>query len=115
MRKKKLLPKEEKDGNIGKLKNRIARLQKENDRLKSEIKTLESYKNLTTRYVKNELDGVPVEKVISGIKKQKDLKEIKDSMTCIKCGTDYATCPSPKGVIYMCKNTYCGHREIVNE
>jgi hypothetical protein len=115
MKRKKLLPKEEKDGNTAKLKTRINKLLKENEKLKSEIKTLESYRSLTNDFLKTELNGVPVERVIGSINHKKDLKQIKNSMTCIKCGSEYATCPSPKGVIYMCKNQNCSYREIKDE
>ena len=77
MKPKKEPRKEAKDGAVEKLKRRIKRLEKENDKLKSEVRTLESYRVLTDTYLEGKLDGVPVERVIQGVKKKESLRKIK--------------------------------------
>ena len=87
MSQKKLPRKEEKDSRIDRLRNRIRRLEKENERLKQEIKTLEAYRNITNKYIDEELDGVPVEKVIKSVEKHHNLKKVTDEVkpTCPMC------------------------------
>ena len=50
-----------KDERLNKLQRRVKRLEKENAILKSEIKTLEAYREKTNKYIDGELDGIPVE------------------------------------------------------
>lgn len=83
-------PKEEKDGEVSKLKRRIKRLEKENERLKSEIKTLEAYKELTNGYIDGKLDGIPVERVIKSVEKEQKLKKVitDNKPKCPVCGAE---------------------------
>lgn len=115
MKSKKIPNREAKDGLIQKLKRRIVRLEKENERLKSELKTLESFRELTSDYIDGKLDNVPVEKVIRGVEKKQKLSSIKKpdviKEVCIKClSGELKRIPYRAGVIIVCGS--CEHREI---
>jgi predicted RNase H-like nuclease (RuvC/YqgF family) len=118
MKPKKLPQKEAKDSEVQRLKRRIKRLEKERDQLKSEIKTLESFRDLTIDYVDGKLEGVPVEKVIRGIDKKQKLDKIKKpdviKEICTKClKGELKRVPYRSGVIIICGN--CEHRETKKE
>lgn len=104
---------EPKDGQVAKLRRRIARLEKENDRLKSELATLEQFRKITSRYIDNKLDGVPVEDVIKGVEKSKKLHKIQEESEerCIKCGSDLTRKVFPNIIVKWCNNNLCNHRE----
>lgn len=105
--------KEEKDGQLQKLKSRIRRLEKENERLKSEIKTLEAYRSITNKYIDEELNGVPVEKVIKSIEKHHNLGQIKDEIkpVCPNClNKDLMILGRQDGTFHMCK---CGYKKVI--
>jgi len=78
------------------------------------VTTLEAYKHITNKYIDEELDGVPVEKVIRSLDKHLNLSEIKDEVkpAC-------PTCINPKlnvfqrqdGVMHMCSE--CGYTKII--
>lgn len=109
----KRLKKEEKDGQIQRLRIRIRRLERENDRLKQEVKTLEAYKNITNKYIDEELNGIPVEKVIRSVEKHHNLAQVKDEVkpVCPKClNKDMAILGRPDGVMHLCK---CGYKRII--
>ena len=113
MSQKKLPRKEEKDGSVQRLKNRIRRLEKENERLKHEIKTLEAYRNITNKYIDEELDGIPVEKIIKSLEKHHNLEQIKDEIkpVCPKClNKDMMILGRPDGVLHKCS---CGYSKVV--
>lgn len=115
MKPKKTPVKAARDGEIQRLKRRIARLEKENQRLKSEIKTLEGFRDLTSEYIGGKLDNVPVEKVIKGIESKQKFDSIrpKDIIkeVCTKClKGELKRVPYRAGVIVICGN--CEHREI---
>ena len=112
---KKLPVREAKDGEIQKLKRRIKRLEKENERLRSEIKTLEAFRDLTSDYIDGKLEGVPVEKVIRGVEKKQKLSNIKKpdviKEICTKClKGELKKVPYRSGVVIVCGE--CQHREI---
>ncbi len=114
MSQKKLPRKEEKDGQIQRLKSRIRRLEKENDRLKQEVKTLEAYKNITNKYIDDELDGVPIEKVIRSVEKHHNLNEIVEEVkpACPNCiNPALSILGRPDGVLHMCGK--CGYKKVV--
>ena len=109
MKPKKEPRKEAKDGAVEKLKRRIKRLEKDNDKLKSEVRTLEAYKNLTDTYLEGKLDGVPVERVIQGVKKKDSLRKIKKDKVivndaCPRCLTQLIKVPFRSGVVKLCSN-----------
>lgn len=115
MKPKKIPNKEAKDNEVQRLKRRVKRLEKENERLKSEIKTLESFRDLTSDYIEGKLDGVSVENVIRGVEKKQKLNSIKKpddiKEVCAKClRGEIKKIPYRGGVVVVCGN--CEHREI---
>jgi DNA-directed RNA polymerase subunit M/transcription elongation factor TFIIS len=116
--KKGSIVKESKSGEVQKLKRRIRYLEKKNERLISEIKTLEAYKELTNEYIGGELDGVPVERVIKGVQKKQKLKKVKEKedkeVPCPKCHNKAVkVLPYRSGNIKVCGNAKCDYRETV--
>jgi predicted nuclease with TOPRIM domain len=115
MSQKKLPRKEEKDGQIQRLRNRIRRLEKENERLKQEIKTLETYRDVTNKYIDEELDGIPVERVIRGVEKHQNLKKVTDEVkpVCPKClNRDILILGRQDGKMHLCK---CGYKKVIKD
>lgn len=105
---------EYKDGEITKLRKRIARLSKEIDRLKSELKSYDIAFKETFEYIGGKLDNVPLENVIKGAKKKIKLKEIQETIICENCGSkDIYEIPLPFGKIEGCKT--CSNRKVINE
>ena len=118
MKPKKLLVKEEKSGELQKLKRRIKKLEKENARLKSDIRTLEGFREETSRYIDGKLDGVPVERVIRGIEKKQTLKQVKEpeviKLACPKCiSAELKEVAYPGGKLRLCPN--CKYREAIKK
>ena len=117
MKPKKSPVREAKDGELQKAKRRIKRLEKDVQRLKSEIKTLEGFREAASSYIDGKLDGVPVERVIKGIQKKQTLKQTKPDVIkecCPKCITaELKIVPYPGGEARVCGN--CKHRETVKE
>ena len=109
--------KEPKSGELSKLKQRLRKLELENDRLKKEIKTLEGFKTVTSEYINKELDGIPVEKVIRGLEKHSKLKDLKEDIkpACKKClNTEVTLLGRPDGKrVVMCFK--CKTNEILDE
>lgn len=110
---KKIPDREAKSGEVQRLKKRISKLEKENARLKSEIRTLEGFRDATSRYIEGKLDGVPVENVIKGIEKKSKLSKIESQdirKACPKCITkELVEVPYRAGKILICRN--CEYRE----
>lgn len=103
-----------KDERLNKLQRRVKRLEKENAILRSEIKTLEAYRDKTNTYIDKELDGIPVEDVIKSVEKQLTLKQVKnkDSMKCPACGNmTLKIMPILNGELNLCGN--CGYRKVI--
>jgi predicted RNase H-like nuclease (RuvC/YqgF family) len=72
---------------IRELKKANRRLKSDNQRLKSEIDTLHQAFEKTSAYIKNNTDNISVEKIISGVKSNKNLEQIKKTNKCEKCGS----------------------------
>jgi len=103
-----------KDERLNKLQRRVKRLEKENAILRSEIKTLEAYRDKTNTYIGGELDGVSVEDVIKSIEKKLPLKKIKDkdNHKCSACGEmGLKIMPILNGELYLCSK--CGYRKVI--
>lgn len=111
------LKKEPKTGEAQKLRQRLRKLEEENERLRKEIKTLEGFRKVTTDYIDKELDGIPVEKVIRGLEKQSKLKGLKEDLkpACKKCFNEEVTVvgrPDGKRVVMCFK---CKTNEVLDE
>lgn len=117
MKPKKIPNVEAKSGEVQRLKRRINKLEKENARLKSEIRTLEGFRDATSNYIDGKLDGVSVENVIKGIDKKLKLSKIESKdlkIACPKCITkELAEVPYRAGKILICRN--CDYRETKKE
>ena len=113
MKNKRIYVKEAKDGQINKLRRRIHKLEKENDRLKSEISTLEQFRRITSTYIDNKLDGVSVENVIKGVDKKLKMSKIVEDNGCVKCGSEVKTIPYLGGIIRLCSNIHCSYKETI--
>lgn len=99
--------KEGKSGEEKRLNNVIKRLQRENDQLKAELKTLEVYFKKTQTFVKGYTEDLSAQELIKGAKDGKNIKKMKDAKladhVCPKCGSeDYKTNILPFGVMKVC-------------
>ena len=114
---KKLPVREAKDGHLEKAKRRIKRLEKENARLKSEVRTLEGFRDVASTYIDGKLDGVPVEKVIKSVQKKMTLKQTSPDVIkecCPECITaELKVLAYPGGKIKVCGN--CKFRATVKD
>ena len=118
--KKGSIVKEAKDSENGKLKRQIANLKKENKILRAENKTLNSYKEITDSYINRNLDGLPVEQVIEGVKRKQKIKSVKTEKevntkeACQLCSAGVIQeVAYPGGKIRICDNIRCKYREVV--
>lgn len=115
MKPNKIPQKEEKDGEIKKLKNRIRRLQKENNKLKSELKTYDQYFKKTQNFVNEHTKEFSVFELIEAAKTQKNLKEMKmekdiESVCPVCFSKNVKVDTLPFGKITICKD--CSHTKI---
>lgn len=110
--KNKDIPKEPKDGENNKLRKRIARLEKENKRLKSELNTYEQAFKNTRKYIDDETKNVSVDKMIDAAKKGQKLKEVKKELECPLCSNDISQIKSLAGTVEVCLNQECNYREV---
>jgi hypothetical protein len=125
--KKGSIVKESKDGEKEKLKSRIRRLESDNKtlvtkyrKLLSEIKTLESYREVTSEHIGNKLDGIPVEKVIRSVEeKQKAKKRAKEDAkskeVCPACYGPIKVISFRAGKVKTCSNDKCNYRVTEND
>ena len=104
--------KDYKDGELNKLRRRIKRLEEENHRLKSELKTFNKAFAKTSKYLKDNTDGFSVEKVIEASKKEKTLQETREEDKCPECGEELSYSSLPFGRLILCKA--CNYRKTEN-
>lgn len=104
--------KEPKDGETSKLKRRIKRLEKENNRLKSELNSLEQAFKNTRRYIDDETKNVSVDRMIDAAKKGTKLSDLKKELECPKCGDEINQIKSLAGTVEVCLNQECDYREV---
>ena len=90
---------------------KIEQLEKEIIRLKNELKTLNKAFEKTAKYIKGNVDGVSVEKMIAGVKAENTMVEIKAQNTCPQCGAETKTMTVPFGKINICSSA-CGWRDV---
>tara|TARA_R110000851_G_C13074764_1_gene565193 strand:- start:1950 stop:2291 length:342 start_codon:yes stop_codon:yes gene_type:complete len=87
MKKKGMIVKQEKSGEVQKLKNRIKRLEKENRDLISKLNTVERAFDSSIKFLKGTTEDVSLEDLIDAAKENKSYKEIKNEKQCPKCGS----------------------------
>lgn len=97
------------------LRKKIKDLEKENDRLKSELKTLNKAFSKTAAYLKGNTDHVSVEKIIEGVKAEKTLVEIQTENKCPSCEQgEIKSSRLPFGRIQIC-SVACGYRNVIKD
>lgn len=84
-----------KDSELNKLKKRIYKLEKENNRLKSELNAYEQAFRKTSRFLRDSLDEISLEDLIEAAKSDKSLKEVQEEAEtrCPICFSDCKTIP----------------------
>ena len=70
--------KEEKDGEVKRLKNVIRRLESDKKKLLSEVRTLEEAFGKNIQFLKSKTDGLSVTELIKAAKKEQTLEEIEN-------------------------------------
>jgi hypothetical protein len=75
--KHKTFAKEEKDGEVGRLKRHIHHLEKENHKLKSELRTYEAAFKKNIVFLKQRTEDLSLEELIKGAEQEFSLQEIK--------------------------------------
>lgn len=104
-------PKEENNGKERELRKKIKEQESEIRRLKSELKTLNKAFEKTASYIKGNVDGVSVEKMIESAKAEKTMIEIKADNVCPDCGAEVKSDKLPFGRLTIC-TAACGWREV---
>jgi DNA repair exonuclease SbcCD ATPase subunit len=110
---KKQPKKEYKDGELNRLKKRIKKLEKENDRLKSELNSYEQAFKKTTKFLRDNTEEISLENLIKAAKSEKSLKEVKEESTsnkCPVCSADIKIMETLVGKIITC--TKCSYRNL---
>ena len=124
--------KEDKDGEVGKLKKHIRHQDKEIARLKSELRTYERAFNKNITFLKERTRGLSLEDLLKGAQAELSLREIKDNRNqnfeqlqkkwqCFECSEGILkliVVPSIGGgsrYFRMCNNPKCRHRTDVKE
>ena len=69
-------PEKEKDSEVTRLKNALKRALKENDKLKSELKTYEAAFQKNIQFLKGKTKDLTVQELIAGAKKEQNLSKI---------------------------------------
>lgn len=95
------------------LRRKILEQDREISRLKSELKTLNNAFSKTAQYIKGNMDGVSVEKIIAGSREAKTMVEIKAASCCPECGEELKTSLLPFGRMDIC-SAACGYRNVSN-
>ena len=96
------------------LRRKIKELENENTRLKKELQTLNVAFSKVSGYIKGNLDGISLEKVIKSARQEKTLVEIKAENMCPLCGAEKKHSKLPFGSMEICVDA-CGWREVINE
>lgn len=128
---KKDYPREEKDGEIGRLKRHIRHLEKENARIKSELRTYEKALSRNIVFLKEKTTDLSLEDLINGANEELNLQQIKatkvDSFedmkkkwACFSCNVGimkFISFPRAGSVYYMrkCSNPRCANRTDAKE
>jgi predicted nuclease with TOPRIM domain len=106
--------KDYKDGELNKLKRRVKRLEKENQRLKSENNAFEQAFKKTTKFLEDHTEDISLEDLIQASKQDKNLRKVEKEHVeslCPKCLNKLTQLPKSRvGVITVCKN--CEYRKV---
>jgi predicted nuclease with TOPRIM domain len=117
---------EEKDGEVQKLKDTIRRLKSDNTKLKSELKTYEAAFQKNIQFLKGKVKDVPLKDLLEAAKKEQTLKQLEDTKEltfkqmeekwkCFQCGIGVMkitviTRQDGKHYFRRCTAEKCGHR-----
>lgn len=95
------------------LRRKIDELEREVERLKGELKTLNKVFKKTSIYIDDKLDGISLESVISGVKQNKTMSETISENFCPSCQLgELRVDLLPFGKLVIC-NKGCGHRKVI--
>lgn len=124
-------PTEEKDGEVGKLKRHIHHLEKENKKLKSELRTYERVFSKNITFLKEKTRGLSLEDLIAGANAELNAQQITEEKVqkfedlqrkwqCYKCSEGVMkliVIPHGGGSKYfrLCSNPKCKNRTDVKE
>lgn len=100
---------------IKELRAKNRRLKSDNERLKTELATLQEAFSKTAEYLKGNTDNISVEKIISGVKKGSTLQQIKNTLVCDQCKKNKVKelrVPSV-GTIILCAE--CNFRKVIKD
>ena len=108
MKPKKVPKREEKDGELQKLKNRVKRLEKENDRLKSELNSYEQAFKNTSKFLRDNTKEISLDALIKAAKEGASLKQVRDSelkRVCKFCmSQNVHVSEVPSGKLVLCRD-----------
>lgn len=110
--------KEEKSGQVQRLRNRVRRLEKENRKLKSELNSLEQAFKNTTKFLRDHTQHIDINDLIEAAKHGSSLKDVQEEqeveLVCPKCfSQNFAVVSTPFGEVRSCGD--CKHRETIRE
>jgi predicted nuclease with TOPRIM domain len=107
--KKGAIVKEEKSGQVQKLKNRIKNLEKKNRLLVTKLNSAEAALKDNMKYLKDHTEDLTLEDLIEAASSKKTLVETKKIDICPKCGSeDLKVITTLFGTMESC---ICGYRE----
>lgn len=105
---------EPKSGEVKSLKKRLAKLENENRRLKSELKTFEAMFRRTVIYLKKDTEELSIEQIIKGVDDDKTLFQIKEDnkgkWSCHHCEEGELNLIIVPGNRYFRRCNKCPHR-----
>jgi predicted RNA-binding Zn-ribbon protein involved in translation (DUF1610 family) len=116
MKPKKVPKAEAKDGQVEKLRNRIRKLTKQVDELKSEVRTYKSAWKDTGEFLRDHTENISLEKLVKAANGNKSLKDVQEESQCPSCGSDNVKLipTNQEGrTVVLCSD--CGFRKVVNE
>ncbi len=108
--------KESKNGEVGKLKQQIAHLKKENKLLRKQVRTLEGHKRSADDYIEHSTEALSLEEVLDTVEARKEAKKAAKKLGtgCPSCGsTRVKKIKTLHGVLEICSS--CCSKEIVRE
>ena len=110
---------EPKSAEVKSLKKRIAKLENENKRLKSELKTYEQMFKRTVTFLKKDTEELSIHQIIKGVDADESLFEIKDKVkerwNCYKCPSGILKLILVPGNRYFRRCSSCVNRTPVKE